>query len=117
MGKGQPRFGPDASHLLSSCVVGVEDFIVQRRVSKFRPGPEPEQQAKEAERDASRMIFCGDRVLVEAGDPVWYAILDRGEGRFDLTTASKVEDPTMTVLKLEAENKREDAVHDDKERG
>jgi hypothetical protein len=62
----------------------VEDFMLQRRVSKFRPGPEPELRAKQAERDASRMIFCADRVLVDAGEPVWYAILDKPAGRFDL---------------------------------
>jgi hypothetical protein len=28
-----------------------------------------------AEREASRMIFCEGHVLVEAGDPVWYALL------------------------------------------
>jgi hypothetical protein len=30
-----------------------------------------------AERDASRMIFCEGHVLVEAGEPVWYAVPDR----------------------------------------
>jgi hypothetical protein len=30
------------------------------------------------------VIFCGDRVFVEAGDPVWYAVLDESDRRFDL---------------------------------
>jgi hypothetical protein len=33
-----------------------------------------EQQYASAQRDASRVIFCQDRVLVEAGEPVWYVV-------------------------------------------
>lgn len=62
----------------------VEVFMAEERVSegKFWSGHEP--QAKQAAWDASRIIFCGDRVLVEAGEPVWFAVLDERAGRFDL---------------------------------
>ncbi|MEA3133358.1 MAG: hypothetical protein QOG17_1204, partial [Gammaproteobacteria bacterium] len=35
-----------------------------------------EIQAKQAEWDASSVIFCGDRVLFNGGDPIWYVVLD-----------------------------------------
>lgn len=41
-------------------------------------------QAKQAERDASNVIFCGDRVLFNGGDPVWYAMRDDKTRRVDL---------------------------------
>jgi hypothetical protein len=62
----------------------VEVFMAHRRVSEGKFWSGHEQQANQAAWDASRMIFCGDRVLVEAGEPVWYAVLDERAGRFDL---------------------------------
>ncbi|MGO4510171.1 hypothetical protein AB4Z51_24455 [Bradyrhizobium sp. 2TAF36] len=43
-----------------------------------------EVQAKQAERDASNVIFCGGRVLFNGGDPVWYANRDDVSRRVDL---------------------------------
>lgn len=42
-----------------------------------------ELQAKQAERDAAAIIFCANRVLVSAGDPIWYAVWDNSD-KFDL---------------------------------
>jgi hypothetical protein len=62
----------------------LDDFLGRRRVSKGRFRSDREQQAAQAQRDASRIIFCEDRVFVEAGDPIWYAVFDRRARRFDL---------------------------------
>lgn len=43
-----------------------------------------EEQARKAEWDASRVIFCEGRVLVDAGDPIWYAVLHAPSRGFDL---------------------------------
>ena len=44
-----------------------------------------EERSISASRDASRMMFCDGHVLVEAGDPVWYAVPNHEDrDRFDL---------------------------------
>jgi hypothetical protein len=65
--------------------IPIEEFLAETRVSKGRFVSDREQQAKQAERDASKVIFCGDRVLVDAGDPVWYAVLDEDARCFNLS--------------------------------
>jgi hypothetical protein len=61
-----------------------EEFLDSTKVSDGKFASDRELQAKQAEWDASRVIFCEDRVFVEAGDPVWYAVLDESARHFDL---------------------------------
>jgi hypothetical protein len=61
-----------------------EEFLASTKVSDGKFASHRELQAKQAEWDASRVIFCEDRVFVEAGDPVWYAVLNESARRFDL---------------------------------
>ncbi|MDX3965525.1 MAG: hypothetical protein QHD01_02860 [Bradyrhizobium sp.] len=59
-------------------------FMAQRRVSPGKFWSEIEPQEKRAEEDASKLLFCEDRVFVAAGDPLWYANLDQGARRYEV---------------------------------
>jgi hypothetical protein len=61
-----------------------DEFLARTKVSDGKFASDRELQAKQAEWDASRIIICGDQVLVDAGDPVWYAVLDEAAARVDL---------------------------------
>lgn len=65
----------------------LDDFLGRNRLSsdarKF-DDTDREAQAKQAEWDASNVIFCGDRVLFNGGEPVWYAVRDDKARRVDL---------------------------------
>jgi hypothetical protein len=62
-----------------------EDFLKDKVISKKGFKSTWNEQSSSAERDASRMIFCGGHVLVEAGDPIWYAVPDHEtRDNFDL---------------------------------
>lgn len=62
-----------------------DEFLARTKVRDGTFASDRELQAKQAEWDASRVIFCGERVFVEAGDPVWYAVLDDSTRHFDLS--------------------------------
>jgi hypothetical protein len=53
-----------------------DEFFNNTSISKKGCSSTRVERSNGAERDASRMIFCEGRVLVEAGDPVWYAVSD-----------------------------------------
>jgi hypothetical protein len=65
----------------------LKDFLGYRRVSKDKTrfdDADRKPQAKHAEWDASKVMFCGDRVFIDGGDPIWYAVRDENARRFDL---------------------------------
>lgn len=56
-----------------------EEFRSRKRLSEDArqfDDSDREIKAKQAEWDASNVIFCGDRVLFNGGDPIWYAVRD-----------------------------------------
>lgn len=65
--------GPSANEFFGSLPIRKDKFV-----STWN------DQSKSAERDASRVIFCDGHVLVDAGDPVWYAVHHSPTRTFDL---------------------------------
>lgn len=51
-----------------------QEFFENLEIRKDKGSSTFDQQSAGANRDASRMLFCQGRVLVEGGDPVWYFI-------------------------------------------
>jgi hypothetical protein len=65
--------GPSAKEFFADMLIREDKFVSTRM-----------EQSKSAEWDASRLIFCGGHVLVDAGEPVWYAVHHAPTRTFDL---------------------------------
>lgn len=65
--------GPSADEFFASLPIRQDKFVSTRK-----------EQSESAERDASRIIFCEGYVLVDAGEPVWYAVHHAPTRMFDL---------------------------------
>jgi hypothetical protein len=65
--------GPSAKEFFGNMLIREDKFV-----STWK------DQSKGAEWDASRVIFCEGHVLVDAGDPVWYAVHHAPTRSFDL---------------------------------
>jgi hypothetical protein len=62
-----------------------QEFFRDLEIRKDMGSSTFDQRTACAHRDASRMLFCQDRVLIEGGDPVWYFIpREDARDRFEL---------------------------------
>ena len=57
-----------------ACAITADEYFKDIVIREKGSSSTWAQQAAKAHRDASRIMFCQGRVLVDAGEPVWYVV-------------------------------------------